>query len=245
MKRTCILTTIAALTLLTMNTHAQSYLPLTGGELTGNLAIASGSQIQAPYYGFDAPAAQPSNSLNVAMFPNSTVLAFDFVGYGSSWRFIPVTGSAYPSPVVSFDQSGNGSFSGILISKGVTINGASIFYGGNVLIGKTTQTNTSYVLDVGGNVRANQVVVNTTGADFVFDPIYHLSPLDSLDAFVRENHHLPGVPCAQKMQTDGINVGDNQTLLLQKMEELTLYMIQLEKENQALKKRIDQLESKP
>jgi hypothetical protein len=46
-----------------------------------------------------------------------------------------------------------------------------------VLIGKTSQTNLAYKLDVNGNIRANKIVVNTTGADFVFDPGYHLLPL--------------------------------------------------------------------
>jgi hypothetical protein len=55
---------------------------------------------------------------------------------------------------------------------------------GNVLIGKTSQTNTSYKLDVNGNGRLNEVVVNTTGADYVFDPGYRLSSLHELETYV-------------------------------------------------------------
>ena len=114
---------------------------------------------------------------------------------------------------------------------------------GNVLIGKTTQTNTGYILDVNGNVRANQVTVNSSGADFVFDKSYHLPALDSTADYISKNHHLPGIASAGEMQKNGINVGDNQTLLLQKVEELTLYMIDLKKENEELKTRLVKLEN--
>lgn len=70
--------------------------------------------------------------------------------------------------------------------------------GGNVLIGKTSQTNTSYKLDVNGTGRLNQVVVNTTGADYVFDPGYRLNTLHDLERYISKEHHLPGIaPAAQ------------------------------------------------
>ncbi len=107
--------------------------------------------------------------------------------------------------------------------------------GGNVLIGKTSQTNTGYKLDVNGDGRFNEVVVNTTGADYVFDPGYRLSSLPALDAYVRKEHHLPGITPAAQMQQEGLDIGDNQTRLLAKIEELTLYLIEQNKETQALK----------
>jgi hypothetical protein len=101
---------------------------------------------------------------------------------------------------------------------------------GNVLIGKTTLTNSIYKLDVAGAIRANQIVVNTTGADFVFAPSYRLTPLYVLKTYIDKNHHLPEIPSAAQMQNDGLNVGDNQTKLLQKIEELTLYLIEKDKQ---------------
>jgi hypothetical protein len=100
---------------------------------------------------------------------------------------------------------------------------------GNVLVGKTSQTNTSYKLDVNGNVRANKVIVNTTGADFVFDSSYKLLPLAEIENFVQQNHHLPQIASATEMQTNGVDIGENQTKLLQKTEELTLYLIEQSK----------------
>lgn len=105
---------------------------------------------------------------------------------------------------------------------------------GNVLIGKTSQANNSYKLDINGNVRANKIVVNTTGADFVFDSTYKLLTLDSLHSFIQKYHHLPAIASAYEMKKEGLNVGDNQTILLQKIEELTLYTIEQSKQTLAL-----------
>lgn len=122
---------------------------------------------------------------------------------------------------------------------------------GNVLIGKNTQTNPTYKLDVAGNIRADKLVVNTTGADFVFDPGYQLPTLTEVEKYINSNKHLPGIESAKEMATNGLNVGEIQTKLLQKIEELTLYMIEMKKENNEMKqeniflrKRIENLENK-
>ena len=101
---------------------------------------------------------------------------------------------------------------------------------GNVLIGKTSQVNSSYMLDVAGNVRAGEIVVNTTGADFVFDSSYALPALRTVQDYINRYHHLPGIAPATKMQAEGVKVGDNQARLLQKVEELTLYAIDADKQ---------------
>jgi hypothetical protein len=110
---------------------------------------------------------------------------------------------------------------------------------GNLLIGKTSQANSGYKLDVNGNVRANSVVINTTGADYVFDPGYRLMPLNHLGNYLRLNHHLPGIAPATEMQDQGMNVSETQTALLAKVEELTLYVLQQQKEIDQLKKAIN------
>ena len=101
--------------------------------------------------------------------------------------------------------------------------------GGNVLIGKSSQTNTAYILDVNGIARVNRIVVNSTGADFVFNPVYRLPALSSVEKYIQANHHLPGIAAAAEMQKDGLDLGDNQTRLLQKIEEMTLYIIEQDK----------------
>jgi len=111
--------------------------------------------------------------------------------------------------------------------------------GGNVLIGQTTQSNASYILDVKGSVRANTITVNVTGADFVFAPSYKLLTLPELNNFIQKNQHLPEIASAKDMQTNGLDVGDNQIKLLQKVEELTLYLIEKDKQVKSQQQQLD------
>lgn len=122
-------------------------------------------------------------------------------------------------------------------------NGLGIAPSGNVLIGNVTGTGKdSYLLNVAGDVRANKLTVNTTGADFVFEQNYKLMPLPEVENFIRQNRHLPGIAPAVDMQKNGIEIGEQQARLLQKLEEVTLYMIELKKENAALSRRLEKLE---
>ncbi|MGD1958113.1 MAG: TMF family protein, partial [Fulvivirga sp.] len=114
---------------------------------------------------------------------------------------------------------------------------------GNVLIGKTSQSNTSYKLDVSGKVRANEIIVNTDGADYVFEEGYKLKSLREVEAFINENNHLPGIPSAAEMQEQGMSVGELNTRLLEKIEELMLYNIQQNKKINRLEKNIEELKN--
>jgi hypothetical protein len=105
---------------------------------------------------------------------------------------------------------------------------------GNVLIGKTTQTNTAYKLDVAGKIRADEIVVNTTGADFVFAPEYRLRPLSEVETYIKQYKHLPDIASATEMQTNGVSMGEMQKKLLEKVEELTLYVIEQKKQIETL-----------
>lgn len=111
---------------------------------------------------------------------------------------------------------------------------------GNVLIGKSSQLNPNYKLDVNGSIRANKVVVNATGADFVFDTTYNLRSLCEVKQFIEENKHLPEIPSAKSMQAEGVSVGDMEMKLLQKIEELTLYIIKQQEEIEAIKRIVTQ-----
>ena len=102
---------------------------------------------------------------------------------------------------------------------------------GNIGIGTSSP---NYKLDVNGTIRANEIIVNTTGADFVFAEDYKLRPLSEVKAFIQENKHLPEIKSAQEMQENGVGVNELQTQLLQKIEELTLYIIQQEERINAL-----------
>ena len=109
---------------------------------------------------------------------------------------------------------------------------------GNVGIGTT---NPQYRLDVAGKIRAKELIIETTGADFVFADNYKLRPLSEVKAFIEENKHLPEIKSAQEMQQNGVGVNELQTQLLQKIEELTLYLIQQEQTIQDLRQEVEQL----
>lgn len=95
-------------------------------------------------------------------------------------------------------------------------------------------TQPAHELDVAGTIRANEIIVNTTGADFVFADDYELRPLSEVKTFIQENKHLPEIKSAQEMQENGVGINELQTQLLQKIEELTLYILQQEERIKAL-----------
>lgn len=110
---------------------------------------------------------------------------------------------------------------------------------GNVGIGTS---NPQSKLAVNGTITAKEVVVTTTGwPDYVFAPDYQLMPLDQLEATIAAEGKLPGVPSAQAIETGGVSLGEMQKTLMEKVEELTLYVLQLKRENDALKMTVGQL----
>jgi len=99
-------------------------------------------------------------------------------------------------------------------------------------------------LSVAGAIQAYDITVNNQWSDYVFDPSYRLAPLSEVDDYIQQNHHLPDIPSAREVQEKGVSLGEMQAKLLAKVEELTLHMIQAEKENQELRERIARLEER-
>nr|WP_320120076.1 hypothetical protein [uncultured Marinifilum sp.] len=97
-------------------------------------------------------------------------------------------------------------------------------------------------LAVNGTIRAKEIKVETNWADFVFEEGYQLMKLSELENFINENGHLPEIPTEEEVEENGISLGEMNSKLLQKVEELTLYIID---QNQSLdfeKKRNNQLQ---
>ncbi len=109
--------------------------------------------------------------------------------------------------------------------EGITVSESNNYIG----IGTTTP---EYMLDVKGTARAEKIIVEANGntADFVFADDYQLKDLKEVDKYVKKNKHLEGIPSAEEMEKEGVNLAEMNKLLLQKVEELTLYSIELKKE---------------
>ena len=100
--------------------------------------------------------------------------------------------------------------------------------------------NPVHPLQVAGTIGAEEVIVSATGADYVFDKAYQLEPLSGVADYVAANHHLPGIPSAKEVQEKGLSVGEMQTKLLAKIEELTLHMIAQQKKIEELEKALQE-----
>lgn len=107
---------------------------------------------------------------------------------------------------------------------------------GNVRIGSGTG-NPSKALEVNGTIRSKEVIVEVANwSDFVFDNNYNLMSLKETERFIKQNGHLPNVPSAAEVEKDGVQLGEMNAILLQKVEELMLYVIELEKKIDSLEK---------
>jgi hypothetical protein len=101
-----------------------------------------------------------------------------------------------------------------------------------------------YSLSVNGNVRADRVKVYTTWADYVFEEDYKLPTLAEVEQHINEKGHLKDIPSAAEVEAKGIELGEMNKLLLQKIEELTLYMIEQNKTNEKQAELIKELQQK-
>jgi len=170
-------------------------------------------------------------------------------------------GVQHPLP---YQQTNGGTFSfktapdanvnyyGMSYSNTAFFNGSLInFFNGSVGIG-TTDTK-GYKLAVNGNAVFTKVKVAAYNnwPDYVFDSLYTPMPLDTLEQYVKSNKHLPEVPAAAVMEKEGLDLGDMNKTLMQKVEELTLYLIEENRKNKVqqemidvLKKEVEQLKAK-
>lgn len=178
----------------------------------------------------------PFGNIILTFQANSTGGAAGFYDYAGNLRAYPFYVSSTDNAMgYYYDHTGT-----LKILFNTT--GASYFAGGGLGVGTSSLGN--YMLNVAGGIRADSVVVNTTGADFVFNRNYHMMSLDNLGKYVQTYRHLPGIPTAKQMEKGGVSVGALQTKLLQKVEELTLYVVQenkkieeLQRENSELRER--------
>ena len=213
----------------------------------GNVGIGTTTPTEKLTINGDILAYQRINFLDNARFtvtnadiPNLTSPSFSMVQYGI----------AAPGTTGAADLWVSG-YNGIRMFTNGNTKPVMNLLGGNVGIG-TTDTK-GYKLAVAGEMIAERVVVKLTGTwpDYVFNKKYDLRPLEQVEQFINQNSHLLEVPSAQEITDKGIDVGAMNAKLLQKVEELTLYLIEQNKEIKSqskelisLKKKFEQIKGK-
>jgi hypothetical protein len=132
--------------------------------------------------------------------------------------------------------------SSLLVNNNANAELFRILDNGNVGIGTANPQST---LAVSGNITAKKIVVTSQGwSDYVFDDDYHLPALPQVEEYIHRNRHLPEVISAEEVKKNGVDLGASQAILLKKVEELTLYLIEEHKELKKLKEQNQQLEAK-
>jgi hypothetical protein len=138
-------------------------------------------------------------------------------------------GTSTSSLPLSISGNGNLATNGTLTAIGNTAIGTSTFRSG-------------CALTVNGKIAAEEFeIVSDVGADFVFGKDYKLRSLKEVENFINSNSHLPEVPSAIEMQQNGYKVAEMNNTLLKKVEELTLYVIELNKQLEATKAELEQM----
>ncbi len=180
-------------------------------------------------------------------------------------------GSGNGGAVMMTDGIGNIRFAGIPSTSGTskTISDAALFANTSIIVGSSggmllrnplnpNCTQNAYTaLNLGGNASPGQYLLAVDGGiiaheiliqpcdgswcDYVFDKNYKLPSLKETEQYIAENHHLPDVPSAQEVKDNGIKVGEMDAALLKKIEELTLYTIELQKQMEIMKDEIVKL----
>lgn len=237
---------------LTDNNISDYALPLSGGTLTGNLSVGTGAYRWSnnQYLWSSGPHATPSNS--ITLFDQYS----DDGGPGSPTNYGTILDiNGRPSHLNSqlyFGESGQlyyrsafyGQSAWSLWQRLITdsnIGDYSLPKTGGTLTGTLNGTSAKF----SNQIRTSKVIVTQSGwPDYVFSPDYKLPTLTELSVFIKQNRHLPDIPSAREVDENGVNVGDNQALLLKKIEEMTLYLIELKEENDKMRKDISGLQKK-
>ncbi len=174
-----------------------------------------------------------------------------YVGFAAGSRNAAGEGNVFIGYQAGFNEQGSNR---LYIANSST--STPLIYGnfaeGGVGINTTNLSDgaTQYALSVNGKIRANDDIITYSGwADYVFEDDYELKTLEEVESFIQKNKHLPDVPTAKEIEERGNNLGATDEMLLRKVEELTLYMIEQHKTNKAQAahiakqdKRIEQLE---
>ncbi len=166
-----------------------------------------------------------------------------------------LAGTSYSFTVTASDAAGNESTASNAVSVttdsssgggGSSVwseSGSTATYTGNVAIG-TSSVPSGYKLAVDGHIRTREIRVDQdTWPDYVFKEGYDLLSLLEIQEYINQNGHLPNIPSAKEVETNGVELGELNKLLLEKIEELTLFAIQQQQMLQVQQQQLDELKN--
>jgi hypothetical protein len=214
--------------------------------------LLSSSGANSPGFSLSTPfGLSPSLGFNVSY---GNAFRFMSAGYGAMIQYSPSSGLLYFNTSQTKGLPGEASFfnsntvaidSNGYLGIGTTAPKAKLHVNSSMVIGNSTVTPAAgYLLSIDGKMICEEIKVqmNTAWPDYVFENDYALIPLAELEQKVMKEKHLPGIPAAGDISAaNGIELGDMQKRLLEKMEELYRYVFELNRQNQELKKEIDLL----
>lgn len=234
----------------------------------GNVAIGTTAPNAATHFVVQDPGGSGTkislgnNGLIGSYAANESVMELSSPGTGSYYSMMAGTGSNRSAFTIGISTSwGLGMYSGkgpTGVTQPITFwtHGTAgmtekmrIDIDGKVQIGQLAGGMPgNYLLYVKDGILTEKVKVAIDGtlnwADYVFAPSYKLRPLEEVEAFVTANKHLPGIPSAEEVVKEGLDLGSMDAKLLEKIEELTLYVIDLKKDMEKMKKENEALKSK-
>ena len=174
-------------------------------------------------------------------------------GYDNNSKFYGAFQSNYDDSRRTLDISSSSTTNQLKIDASSNPNARiTLMPGAEVGVGIGTLTTGTHKLAVEGSIGAREIIVESSGwSDFVFNENHKLRTLEEVEKYIEEEGHLPEIPSEAEVNKNGINLGEMNAKLLQKIEELTLYMIDvnkrishLEKENSELKENNQELRQK-
>lgn len=253
------------MTLLTTTAFAQNTFPATGnagiGTITpstnldilsgGNTTVKIGTSINTGYSNLFFKGSQPDmwkivKSPSGTGFPTSNLEIIFNNGVTSGDRSVMKFFDNSSSSSVTVGSTAN-LYGGVIFGVNGSVGARSL-----VLSSNTAATNlfpsssNTYVLVADGKIGAREVVVSAASPfpDYVFTPSYNLLSLREIEDYIKANSHLPNMPSAADVEKDGLALGKISAILVEKIEELTLHLIELDKKVQSLTAENDALKNK-
>lgn len=222
-------------------------------EPAGNTQFIAAAGSNLPGISTFVPVSSPSIGHNVRY---QSGYKFMGAGYGSFWQYSPTAGRLqyyYSSTSGSADGNVSSVFALAIDSSGrlgigTSIPTAPLHVTGNVVFGSSSITPAvGYKVSVDGKIICEELKVqlSTAWPDYVFENDYNLLSLEELQKGIATNKHLPGIPSALDVKNNrGIEIGDLQKRMLEKLEEAYLYIFELNAKNISLEKRLAAMEAK-